>query len=75
MEIEFADYNIDEVRASNIFRLGFNADNIAAYTFDWSGTTAKKEFSSSLGLTYFEYYAAAQARVKSVKIHYETYNT
>ena len=75
VEIEFADYNIDEVRESNIFRLGVNADNLAAYTFDWSGNTAKKEFSSSLGLTYFEYYAAAQARVKSVKIHYETYNT
>ena len=73
--IEFEDYELTSV-AKNTVSVGTSEKNKSATSYTLNGTLATLNFDKSMGLTFFEYSASfSQARIKSIKIYYETYNT
>ena len=56
--------------------MGKDEAHKSSTSYSLSGTTATLTFSESEQLAFFEYSAnAAQARIVSIKIHYNTYNS
>ena len=75
IEIQFENYNLTDV-AKNTINVGKSEQSKSATSYKLSGTTATLTFSEADGLAFFEYSASAsQARIASIKIHYNTYNT
>ena len=75
IEIEFENYELTSV-AKNTIYTGRDESHKSAASYSLSGTVATLTFNKSDKLAYFEYSAnASQARIASIKIHYETYNT
>ena len=75
IEIEFENYELTNV-AKNTVSVGTDESHKSATSYTLSGTRATLSFNKSNGLTFFEYSAnVSQARIASIKIYYDTYNT
>ena len=73
--IEFENYELTAV-AKNTISVGTDESRKSATSYTLSGTLATLNFEKYDKLTFFEYSAnASQARIASIKIYYNTYNT
>ena len=73
--IEFENYELTNV-AKNTIYTGTDENHKSTTSYTLNGTVATLIFAKSDKLAYFEYSAnASQARIASIKIYYETYNT
>lgn len=75
IEIEFENYELTNV-AKNTISVGTDESRKSAINYTLSGTRATLNFDKSDKFAFFEYSAnACQARIASIKIYYNTYNT
>lgn len=74
IKIEFEDYEIDKMK-NNPVNVGKDNLHKEKQTYVLNGTTLSLSFDKSSGYSYFEYNAQAQARIKSIRIEYRTYNS
>ena len=75
IEIEFENYELTSV-AKNTISVGTDESRKSATSYTLNGTLATLNFDKSGALTFFEYSAnMSQARIASIKIYYNTYNT
>ena len=75
IEIEFENYELTNV-AKNTISMGTDESRKSATSYTLSGTKATLTFDASNRYTFFEYSAnMSQARIASIKIYYNTYNT
>ena len=73
--IEFEDYELTNV-AKNTISVGTDENRKSETGYSLNGTVATLSFDKSNKLQFFEYSAnASQARIASIKIYYNTYNT
>lgn len=75
IEIEFENYELTSV-AKNTVNVGTDESHKSATGYTLSGTLAVLDFDKSNKLAFFEYSAnVSQARIASISIYYNTYNS
>ncbi len=73
--IEFENYNLAEV-AKNTINVGIDSAHKQKTTYSLEKTQAKLTFDETQKLGFFEYVAdVSQARIKSITVYYNTYNS
>lgn len=74
VEIEYEDYNSDRL-SQNTVSVGTDEAHKAQISNGYGNLKTVLTFDKADKYRFFEYHALSQARVKSITIHYETYNT
>ncbi len=75
IEIEFEEFNQNDKLKNNLIYLGSDLNHKAQVAYKLDGLKVVLNFDVAKKYAFFEYSAVAQARIKTLIIQYETYNT